>query len=79
MYVLTATDGGEVTRMNDKDVDGYIYKSNPFGVDEEIVQLVGRVTDRGLLEDIGPAFFIRMDDGEVRVATANTLNPWFAV
>jgi len=60
------------------EVDGYMYVG-PDSADDEIVELVARVSDRRVLDDIGPAFFIKHKNGEVGIATATMLHPWFAL
>jgi hypothetical protein len=62
-----AIDGFRYTNVRDEEHNG------------EVVKIVSRVQDQRVLDDRGPTFFVRFENGEVGVVTATLLSPWFQV
>lgn len=64
--------------MSDEElVDGFKYAKAGDDHDGEIVHMLGRVKDEEALAAYGCSFFIAFRDGEVILAPAHRLHPWF--
>jgi len=61
-----------------QDVEGFVLHHKGDPNDKTVVQIVGRVDDPEWLHARGLSFFIRLPKtGEVTVATAESLSPWW--
>lgn len=59
---------------------GYLFKSDSdHPRDRTVCELVGRVHDDDVLNDVGASFVVRFSDGALTAVPGVSLSPWFAV